>query len=99
MAQGPELPEGFDNLDEPGDAEEAGGDKAGSFFCRTMSNLNFEPLEEKELNQFIASVLNKTSKLHQLIGEIQSKYNDSRATRRVTHVNVRVNVHVYLDFM
>lgn len=92
MADGVDLPEEFDNLEEPADTEEAGGDKAGPFFCRTMSNLNCEPLEEKELNQFIASVLSKTSKLHQLIGEIQSKYSDSRATRHVTHVNVNVHV-------
>ena len=33
------------------------------------------------MNQFIASVLGKTSKLHQLIGELQSKYDDGRAAK------------------
>lgn len=40
-----------------------------------------ESSEEKEINQFIASVLGKTSKLHQLIGELQSKFDDARALK------------------
>ena len=37
------------------------------------------PAQEKEMTQFIQSVLGKTSKLHVLVGELQSKYDDPRA--------------------
>lgn len=36
--------------------------------------------EEKELKDFIGSLLQKT-KLHQLIGDLESKYQDARASR------------------
>lgn len=37
--------------------------------------------QEKEMKDFIGSVLCKTTKLHQLVGDLQSKYQDDKATR------------------
>ena len=37
--------------------------------------------QAKELQMFVNSILNKCSKIHQLIGELESRYQDSRATK------------------
>ena len=37
--------------------------------------------QEKDLSTFMTSVLTKTSKLHQLVGELQSKFDDLRTTK------------------
>ena len=84
MMDGPAVPVDFTDLEHPGEGDIAGSDKAGSStlnFAQKTSHIFFESTKEKEMGQFIASVLGKTSKLHQLIGELQSKYDDARAVK------------------
>ena len=82
MMEGPSRHPDFGNLDLPDTAEEAGIDKAGPSTTFPLFFESFQNLpKEKELNQFIASVLSKTSKIHQLIGEMDSKYDDARAVK------------------
>ena len=88
MMDGPACPVDFLNLDEPDQTEEAGSDKAGpaTQYLNQMSyglepDHAFQHAQEKELNRFIQSVLNKTSKLHVLVGELQTKYDDPRAAK------------------
>ena len=88
---GPSIPgdagELLDSDDDTSD-QMANGDKEGYgvfFSLPRVFNFPFFPaciaqLKEKELNHFMSSVLSKTSKLHQLAGELQSKYSDPRAS-------------------
>ena len=85
--------EGLFNDDQQECPKEVGADKANVFLfwyhnttvpCTQPSlALSALPLQqEKELNQFITSILSKTSKLHGLIGELEAKFDDARATKR-----------------
>lgn len=87
---GPNVPDGAGELldsDDDTSHQMANGDKEGGWwFVLTALGFPFpifpaciSQLKEKELNHFMSSVLSKTSKLHQLAGELQSKYSDSRA--------------------
>jgi hypothetical protein len=82
MMDGPTSPTDFPNLEEPDQSEDGGTDKAGPQHNPIVFHGSEPcPAQEKELNQFIQSVLNKTSKLHVLVGELQSKYDDTRAAK------------------
>ena len=43
--------------------------------------MKYRMVQEKELKDFVGSILQKITKLHQLQGDIQAKFEDERADR------------------